>query len=104
MNLLQSAGATASSPRGAGTTARLLFAVPGIGRAPASGCWNALCAPAWKLGFATLIIGSLEMCVTGVPSVGEGTGLGAARGIAYPAPKLKENLKTEIIEQGKFLL
>ena len=81
-----------------------LFAVPSIGRAPASSCCNALRAPAWKPGFAPLIIGSLEMHVIGVPSTGEGPGLGAARGIAYPAPKLKENLKTEIIKQGKFLL
>lgn len=36
----------------------------------------------------------------GVPSVGEGPGLGEAGGIAYPAPNPKENVKTEIIEQG----
>lgn len=45
-----------------------VFAVPSTGRAPASGCHNALRVPAWKLGFATLIIGGLEMCVIGVPS------------------------------------
>lgn len=62
---------------------------------------NALPAPAWKLGYAPLITGFFG---NGVPSVGERPGLGAAGGISYPAPKLKENLKTEIIEQGEFLL
>lgn len=81
-----------------------VFAVPSIGRAPASGCHNGLRVPAWKLGFATLIIGGLEMCVIGVPIMGEGPGVCAARGVAYPALKLKENLKTEIIKRGKFLL
>lgn len=61
---------------------------------------------ALRLGNLTLpheLLG-LWKCVTGVPSVGEGPGLGAARESLILPPKLKENLKTEVIEQGKFLL